>query len=207
MWWANLSCLPRLHRLNLGASFELPLNNPVNNRLKLSSAVMKRIRSFLSTHPGLRRFLRYSASSVVASLVSAVTLAVAYGPFDLGPRSAAILAFCSGALVAFLINRLWAWERRDRGGVGRDFVRYWVVAIATALIALGCTSLADSYAKHAHVSHLVSTVLVEGAYFGSYAVTFVAKFLLLDRFVFGAPAPEPEPEPRSRAQVDSTTRA
>ena len=91
----------------------------------------------------------------------------------------------------------------EPAGLGRDFFRYWVVAISTALMALGCTSIADAYTRGSGLSHLVRTLIIEGAYFGSYAVTFVAKFLLLDRFVFNSSAREL----RSRAQVENTTRA
>jgi hypothetical protein len=86
--------------------------------------------------------------------------------------------------------------------MGRHFVRYGVVVVATALLALASTSAADAYARHTGLSHVLATVVVEGAYFGSYAVTFVAKFLLLDRFVFASTAAA-----RSRAQVENTTRA
>jgi putative flippase GtrA len=164
---------------------------------------MKRIRSLLERKPRLLRFIRYGAASAVASAVSFGTIAVVFGVFGLGPAASSVVAFCAGALVAFVINRLWAWQRRNTTGIGRDFVRYWIVAIATALIALGCTTLADRYAHGAGLDKFDRTVIVEAAYFGSYAVTFVAKFLLLDRFVFGPR----DRVPRSRDQVENTTRA
>jgi putative flippase GtrA len=158
------------------------------------------IRSLLAGNPRVRRFVRYSAGSVAASLVSAATLAIVFRGFGAGPQIASIAAFCTGALVAFVVNRLWAWERRERPGLGRDFVKYAVVAIVTALMALACTTIADAYAKDAGLTGLARLFVVEGAYFGSYAVTFVAKFVILDRFVFNAPG-------RSRDHVENTTRA
>jgi putative flippase GtrA len=158
------------------------------------------IRSLLARNPRVRRFVRYSAGSVAASLVSAATIAIVFRGFGSGPQIASIAAFCTGALVAFVVNRLWAWERRERPGLGRDFVKYAVVAIVTALMALACTTIADAYAKDAGLTGLARLFVVEGAYFGSYAVTFVAKFVVLDRFVFKTPS-------RSRDQVESTTRA
>jgi putative flippase GtrA len=161
------------------------------------------IESLLARHPRVRRFLRYSIGSISASIVSAVTLAFAFRGLGLGPEFASVAAFATGALVAFLVNRLWAWERRERPGMGKDFLKYAVVAIVTALIALACTTIADSYAKHAGLTGLVRLIVVEGAYFGSYAVTFVAKFVILDRFVFNASSRAT----RSRDQVENTTRA
>lgn len=163
---------------------------------------MERIRSFLERRPRVLRFIRYSAASVVSTVVSFGTIAATYGLLDWGARASSIVAFFCGAVVAFVINRAWAWQHRATTGIGRHLVRYWIVAVATALLALACTSLADAYARGAGISHLLRTVIVEGAYFGSYAVTFVAKFLLLDRFVFASTAAA-----RSRAQVENTTRA
>jgi putative flippase GtrA len=164
---------------------------------------MKRIRSLLLRRPGLARFVRYSAASAVATVVSFVTLAVAVGVFGLGAVPAAIAAFCTGALVAFVINRYWSWGIEKSQGAGRDFVRYWAVAVITALLATECAHLGAVYAQHAGLTGLSKIVVIEGAYFGSYAVTFVAKFLLLDRFVFT----ESRRAVRSRTQVENTTRA
>jgi putative flippase GtrA len=164
---------------------------------------MDRIRSLLARSPRLRRFLRYSASSVVASLVSAATLAGAYHVFHLGPASS-VLAFVAGALVAFAMNRLWAWQHHERAGLGRQFGRYVIVAVITGLIAFGCTSVADRYADSAHLDGLMRLLVVEGAYFGSFAVTLVAKFVVLDRFVFNTSSSRAI---RSRDQVENTTRA
>jgi putative flippase GtrA len=164
---------------------------------------MKRIRALLLRKPGLERFIRYSAGSIVATLVSAITFAVAFDVVGIGSTASSVVSFATGALVAFVINRFWAWQRRDTPGMGGEFLRYWVVAIATALIATVCTTVADHYATHAGLTGLLKLVVVEGAYFGSYAVTFAAKFVLLDRFVFRSPSRTD----LSRAQVENTTRA
>jgi putative flippase GtrA len=164
---------------------------------------MERIRSLLARKPGLARFLRYSAASAVATVVSSGTLAVAFAVFGLGAIPAALISFCTGALVAFLINRYWSWGVTESQGAGKDFVRYWVVAVVTALMATACAHLGEVYAKHAGLTGFANLIVIEGAYFGSYAVTFVAKFVLLDRFVFTSSSRDR----RSRAQVENTTRA
>jgi putative flippase GtrA len=140
-------------------------------------------------------------TSVVASAVSFGTIALTFDVFGLPSTISTAAGFCSGALVAFVINRVWSWQLRDAAGVGQDFVRYWVVSIVTFLIALACTTLANAESHGLDKVH--RTLIIEAAYFGSYAVTFVAKFVLLDRFVFGTAGRAP----RSRDQVENTTRA
>jgi putative flippase GtrA len=139
-------------------------------------------------------------------VVSALTLAAAYRGAGLGPRVSSVSAFCAGALVNFMIYRFWAWRATvDNGSaaVRRDFLRYAVVAVCTALVALGTTTLADTWSRAAGLSADVRTLVVEISYFGAFAVMFVAKFLVLDRYVFRARAAVP----RSRDQVENTTPA
>lgn len=144
---------------------------------------------WLFDHPRLGRFARYGAGSALASLTSAVTLAVVYR-LSAGPQVASVAAFVAGACVNFLLYRFWAWRVTiaDTARVGRDLARFTVVAVTTALVALAATTIADKYAQSAHLSGLTRTLVVEGAYFGAFAVMFVAKFLVLDRFVFGSRA-------------------
>ncbi len=134
------------------------------------------------------RFLRYAAGSALATAVSAVSFAVTYRAAGAGPQFASVTAFASGAAVNFVSNRFWAWSRRHRLGLGRDLAGYVTLAVSTALAAIGITTLTER--------HTDRWALVEASYFGTYALMFVVKFVLLDRVVF-----------RSRAHVDSTTRA
>jgi putative flippase GtrA len=142
-----------------------------------------------------RRFVRYALGSVLATLTSAGTFALVYH-LDAGPRVASLSAFAAGAVVNFVAGRFWAWNRRGPTGVGRDLVSYLVLAVATALAAAAVTSLTDHYARHSPALSAHLAVVVEAAYFATYAAVFLVKFAVLDRVVF-----------RSRAQVDSTTRA
>jgi putative flippase GtrA len=142
----------------------------------------------------LGRFVRYATGSAGAVAASALAFLLAYRLLDLGPRVASVTAFLAGAVVNFGASRFWAWDRRHRSGLGRDLAGYVLLAIAIALAAMGVTSLAD--ARLAAADPTVRAVLVEGAYFATYAALFLVRFVLLDRVVF-----------RSRHQVPSTTRA
>jgi putative flippase GtrA len=132
------------------------------------------------------RFLWYSATSAAATLTSAATFAVAYRALHAGPQVASVAAFASGALVNFTGNRFWAWARRHRKGLGRDAVYYALLAVATAVLATAVTSLADGYAGRLSISDDEQALLVEGAYFATYAAMFLVKFMLLDKVLFAA---------------------
>jgi putative flippase GtrA len=141
------------------------------------------------------RFVRYAIGSGLATVTSAVAFAIVYRVLGEGPRLASVTAFLAGAVVNFTRNRFWAW-RRTRPGLGRDALFYAIVAVVSALAATGVTSL--THAALAEADPNRRAVLVEVSYFATYAVLFLLKFVVLDRFVFHT---------KARNQVDSTTRA
>jgi putative flippase GtrA len=143
-----------------------------------------------------QRFIRYVLGSVLATAVSAVSFAVAYRILHAGPRLSSVTAFAAGALVNFVANRFWAWGRHQRLGLGRDLASYALIAVAIAAAASAATTLTEWLTRRAGLGVNASAVLVEAAYFATYAAMFLVKFVLLDRLVF-----------RSRAQVENTTRA
>jgi putative flippase GtrA len=146
--------------------------------------------------------MRYAVSSAAASVTSAVTLAAMYRLANTGAVPASIAAFCAGALVSFVINRFWAWRHslnREASALARNLAGYVVVALVTAAIATGASALTERATRDAGMDANTRTLLIEVAYFGAFAITFVGKFLVLDRYVFAGSTR------RSRAQVDSTT--
>jgi putative flippase GtrA len=130
------------------------------------------------------RFARYAAGSVLATAVSAIVFAVGYRWLGLGPRLCSVAAFASGALVNFFASRFWAWGRRKLPGLGRDMLSYTAIALTTAALAAGITTLAERFAERIGASENSRTALVEVGYFSAYAVMFLVKFVVLDRFVF-----------------------
>jgi len=133
------------------------------------------------------RFLRYAVGSAIASLVSAVVLAVTAWTSVVAPAVASVVAFVAGAVVNFVVYRFWAWRHtvtRAIATIGRDLAGYAVIAVSTAVIATGATYLAGRYADHAALGSAARTLLLEGAYFGVFAVMFAVKFVILDRYVF-----------------------
>jgi putative flippase GtrA len=147
---------------------------------------------------------RYAVGSLTASVVSAIVLTALSWRHTVPPAVATVIAFVAGALVNFTVFRFWTWRHtlvREAGALGRDFLKFSAVALAAFFIALGATTFAGSYADRAGFSSAQRTLLIDAAYFGSFAVMFVLKFVILNRFVF---AERHRPD-TSRDQVENTT--
>lgn len=133
------------------------------------------------------RFSKFTAGSVVSTLLSQATLTVLYGPGHRTALTASLVAFVVGAIPNFVINYKWTWARKGRPAVLRELVPYIVIIGCGGLAAVGISTVTDHVLAPLITDHTWRTVTVNIAYLGSYAVLFVLKFALLNR-VFGRKA-------------------
>ena len=127
---------------------------------------------------------RYSASSVVATVVSQFAFALCYW-FGTAAVVATLVAWLAGAVPAYVMNRRWAW--RSQG----QMLPYAIIVIGSAVTAALVTTATDHLVQGID-SHAWKTLLVTGSYFATYGVLFILKFVLFDRLVFAKPAPAAE---------------
>jgi putative flippase GtrA len=130
---------------------------------------------------------RYSASSVVAVVVSQIAFALCYW---LGASAvlATLVAWLAGAVPNYLLSRRWAWGRPGQ------LLPYAMIVVGSAVTAALVTTATDHLVQGID-SHAWKTVLVTGSYFGTYGVLFILKFVLFDRLVFAKPADVGDPVP------------
>lgn len=147
------------------------------------------------TKTGLSRsrlllWARYSASSVVATVVSQVAFALCYW-FGTPAIVATLVAWLAGAVPNYVLNRRYTWGRSGQK------LPYTIIVIGSAVTAAVVTSV-TSHLVQPIDSHALTTVLVSGSYLATYAILFIVKFVLFDRLVFAKPASAAESlEPRT----------
>ena len=152
---------------------------------------VKRVVGWLRRGGG-RKLFRYSIASVVATAVSQLTLLMLYGVFAvLAARNAAVAATLAGAVPSYFLNRNWAWSRSGRSRVMREVLPYLASTIAGLVFSTWASDMAATHA--AGMSHAWRTAVVSGAYLGSFALLWVAKFVLFDRLLFVPRAEQVEP--------------
>lgn len=135
-----------------------------------------------------QRLFRYGVASVVATMVSQVTLVAVYAVHLLGARDAAIVATMAGAVPSYHLNRRWAWSRTGRSHAVREVVPYLVSTLVGLFASIWAVDAADSHLRAAGLGHAWRTVGVWAAYVGAYGVLWIGKFVLFDRVVFGSGA-------------------
>jgi putative flippase GtrA len=150
-------------------------------------ALTKVRRRLGSRRSRLLLWARYSASSVVATVVSQIAFALCYW---LGSAAvvATLVAWLAGAVPNYLLSRRWAWGRKGQ------LLPYAMIVIGSAVTAALVTTATDHLVQGID-SHAWKTLLVTGSYFGTYGVLFILKFVLFDRLVFAKPAAVADPVP------------
>lgn len=130
--------------------------------------------------PGGRKACRYAMVSVVALVVSQVTLFTLFTGFEWTARSANVAAAFTGGIPSYYLNRRWTWGKRGRSHLWREVAPFWVVAFASLVVSTVVADLAESWATDLTTSRLAQGLVVNAAVIATYGVIWVAKFLLLN---------------------------
>lgn len=141
-----------------------------------------------------RRWMRYSAVSVVTVLVGQVVLAVAFGALGWTARSANYLGFVLAGGLSYWLNRSWTWGKRGRSHFLREVIPFWVLALAGLALSTWAVGAAEAAASRLGSARGVATVLVMGASLAATGMVWVVKFVVFDRVLF-APLPHSPADP------------
>ena len=152
--------------------------------------------------PGLRRLGRYLVTSMVATVVSELTLIELYGRGVLGAGPAAVAANLAGTFPSYLMSRYWIWADADREGAGRQAASYWAVSIFSLAVSTAVVAAAGHYAPRGHTLHVA---IVGIAYIGTYGVLWLGKFAVYQLFVFPAGCRDAPAEPGVRGAEGDVT--
>lgn len=149
--------------------------------------------------PLILKLWRYGAGSVVAFVVSTIVVTVCYSWIGFGAITSSSIAFVAGAVPNWILNRRWAWQKRDRQGFGRETTLYVVVTVLSWAAYTGVTKLVAEAASGTGTAE--RDVLVTLSYMAATVAFAAVKYVAYDRFVFV------DRPGSSRSQVPATTRA
>jgi len=133
------------------------------------------------THQG-RKLIRFTAASVITTMVSLTTILVVYGFHIItGIFTATLFGNVVAIVPSYYLTRAWAWGKRGKSHWRKEVLPYWLMSSAGIAFSL----LGAMWVKqivHAHdLDHLVDTILVAGMNLASFAVFWVLKILLFNR--------------------------
>jgi len=142
----------------------------------------------LFARPLVRKLLRYSAASLVGVVVGQSCLFLFYEGAELNGVLSNFLAVAISSVPAYLINRYWVWQKRDRNDLRREVIPFWGMAFAGLVLSSIFVAIVDDRTDWAPA--------IAAANLAGFGVLWVAKFLVLDKVLFaevGRDAAEPPP--------------
>ena len=133
------------------------------------------------THQG-RKLIRFTAVSVVSTLVSVIVISFLYGLKIIRSEvDATLIANVIGAIPSYALNRRWTWGKTGHSHFMKEVVPFTVLAVA----GIAFSVFGAAYAKHVvhthHLSHLLNTAIVDAANLASFAIFWVLKLIVFNR--------------------------
>lgn len=122
--------------------------------------------------------LKYSMVSVVGVVLGQSLLALFVDVLDHDPTWSNVAAVMLTAVPAFVLNKRWVWSADGKLSLRREVLPFWVFTAAGLLLSTGFVALADSISDG-------NSLLIKLANLTGFGLLWVAKFLFLDKVMFG----------------------
>ena len=125
----------------------------------------------------LPKFVRYSGVSVVAVVVTQLTLLLCHRSLGWPGVTSNIVATAVGAIPAYLLNRRWVWGLTGSHSVRREIVPFWTYTFVGLLFSTALVAAADKVWDSALALSLANLT--------AWGLLWIGKFLVFDRLLFG----------------------
>ena len=139
----------------------------------------------------MTRIWRFGAVSVMNVVITQALLQGCLRFTSMTPVWANIVAVGVSSAPAYLANRRWVWGRQGSHSITREIIPFWTYSFV---------GLAVSTAAVAAIDHrFTSDLAVSIANIGAFGLLWVAKYFILDQWLFGRLQDDPAEEPADAA--------
>lgn len=134
----------------------------------------------------LAQIVRYGGVSLISIVLTEMLV---FGFYGVGHLGSAVVCTTAASLLAavptYALNRRWVWGVVGRSRLWQEVVPFWTT-VAVGIAASGAAvDVVTRIARAELHSHLLRSGVIVAASLGAYGVLWAARFLVLDRFVFG----------------------
>lgn len=138
--------------------------------------------------PTGKKMIRYTAVSVISTLVSFVVLTIVFGVLRLWTEVPSVLfANAVAGICSYYLNRRWAWGKTGRSHIVKEVIPFWAISLAGMALSLFAAAEAHDAAVAHHLHYLVRTELVLATNIGAWGSLWVLKFIVFNRVFKVAP--------------------
>jgi putative flippase GtrA len=148
------------------------------------SSLIGRLRAFRES-PHFTRIWKFGTVSLVATAVSQTILFIVYPHLVSSAMLSTVIATAISTVPAYYLNRAWTWGKRGKSHLWREVVPFWSMAFIGLVLAVIIVGVAAKNAHHISTARHFKTLFVHFAYLFSYALIWVARYSLINKFLFG----------------------
>ena len=124
---------------------------------------------------------RYLAVSVIGTVITQAQIWYYLNELDWSGALANFVAVMVSTFPGYLMSRYWIWGDRDSSSWRRQAVPFWVLSLAGLLLSTLFAGIADHFFD--------STWIVMLANIAGFGVLWIAKFVILDEYLFKSTNP------------------
>lgn len=125
------------------------------------------------------KLIRFGAVSAFNVVLGQILLYGAQVVLNLEPVVANIFSVSLGTIPAYLLSRYWVWNKRGKNHWMREVLPFWVLALIGFALSTGAVWFVDSRWDP-------SPIMINLTSLAAFGVVWVAKFFILDRYLFKA---------------------
>jgi len=155
----------------------------------------------LARSPGGTKMIRYTLISVIAVGITFVVLGITNGLIGISAFWSNLIACGVATGPSYELNRKWAWGKTGKGHFWKEAAPFWGLSFVGLAFSTWSAVVAESIAKHHHLSHLTKTGVIEGAVLASYGVLWIGKFIIFNEILFKTHPEDLEPALDGRTGV------
>jgi putative flippase GtrA len=154
---------------------------PLKHIWSSDEPLVARIRRMIA-HPSSVKLIKFASVSVIATIVSQITLLLAFGVFHaMSEVEANILANVLATVPSYTLNRRWVWGKGGPSHFWREIVPFWALGFIGLAFSSVAVYLAGAFAHHHGLSHAETSLLVNAANLLSFAILWIAKFVIYNK--------------------------
>jgi putative flippase GtrA len=158
-------------------------------------ALVERVRVF-RRGPHFKRTLKFASVSVVTTVVSQTVLLLTYDVAKIPSVVAcSIIATGVATVPAYWLNRTWTWGKKGKSSFRTELLPFWVIAFIGLVLSTIAVDLAAHNADIISHKKDVKDLVVHVAYLGTFALIWVGRYSIFNKYMFGANEPTEDDEP------------
>lgn len=132
------------------------------------------------------RLWKFASVSVISTVITQLILFLTYHEWSLASAMECnVMATAVATVPAYYLNRTWTWGKRGKSHPWREVMPFWVIAFVGLVLSTAAVGVAAHNAGHLSHSKDVRAAVVQFANLSTYALIWVGRYVVFNRFLFG----------------------